>query len=300
MLRIYSLLLLVMVAWGFNVSALVVLVRAFDPLTLTAVRIMVAGVAVLLLTRFMGIFRLPTREEGRAIVLIMLFNVALHHALLALGLTKTSGANASIILGSLPLLTMILSVIFLRQSISWARVLGFVLGFIGVFWTSVVTAGGIGQLSSGDGFVFLSILSQAFSFILISRLSPELDPRLLTGYMLLIGSGLLLLLAGVIEGDFSQLTALFDLKLAGIFLFSAVGATAFGHMIYNYAVRYVGPAETAIFANLNTVFALIGSSLFLGETILLAHVIGLLLIILGIFFGTGSFEYIVKKRHERK
>lgn len=298
--RIYTLLLLVMIAWGFNLSALVVLVREVTPMTLTSVRIFTAGVVVLLITRFMGLFRWPTKSEWKTIGIITIFNVALHHTLLAVGLTSTSGANASVILGSLPLLTMILSVFLLKQYVSRVRMIGFVLGFIGILFTSLAGTETLGALSLGDVIIFLSILSQAFSFILISKLNPTFDPRLLTGYMLVVGSFVVSFVALFIERDVGQLRVLFSWKLGLVFLFSAIGATAFGHMIYNYAIRHVGPAETAIFTNLNTLFALIGSALFLREVILFNHYVGLVFIVVGVFFGTGAFEYIVKKRYSVK
>lgn len=285
-----------MVTWGFNLSALFVLVREIEPMTLTSLRIFTAGVVVLILTRVMGIFRLPTRAEWRTIGIISLFNVALHHSLLAIGLTKTSGANASVIIGSLPLLTVILTAIILKQMLSRARILGFIIGFIGIVLTSIAGADGFGSFSAGDVIVFLSIFSQAFSFILISKLNPTFDSRLLTGYMLIFGSLFIFVVALFVEQDLKQLSALFSWKLSLVFLFSAIGATALGHMVYNYAVRNIGPAEIAIFANLSTVFALIGSALFLKEAILFNHYIGLVFIIVGVFFGTGAFEYVVRKR----
>lgn len=300
MARIYILLLLVMIVWGFNLSALVVLVNAVDPVILTALRIFTAGIVVLIITRIMGIFRLPSKDEWKTIGVITIFNVALHHSLLAIGLTKTSGANASVIIGSLPILTVVLTAIFLKQRLSRARLLGFILGFVGIILTSVAGADGFGSLSSGDLIVFLSIFSQAFSFILISKLNPTFDSRLLTGYMLLVGSGFIFIIALVMNQNISQLSALFSLKMGSIFLFSAIGATALGHMVYNYAVRNIGPAEIAIFANLSTVFALIGSALLLKEAILYNHYIGLVFIIIGVFFGTGAYEYLVRKRHKNQ
>src|SRR5699024_6527813 len=129
-----------MVMWGFNLSALAVLVKIIDPITMTSLRIFVAGVAVLIIAKLMGIFRLPTKSEWKTIAMITIFNVVLHHALLAIGLTKTSGVNAGIILGAAPLVTMVLSVIFLRNQISKVRIIGFVLGFIGIIITSMVGA----------------------------------------------------------------------------------------------------------------------------------------------------------------
>ena len=288
-----------MAVWGFNLSALVVLVNSIEPITLTAARIFVAGIAVLGITKLTGIFRLPTKDEWKTILIITIFNVAFHHIFLALGLTRTSGVNAGIILGAAPLVTMVLSIIILRSSISRLRALGFLLGFIGILITSLAGAEGMDAVSLGDVMIFLSMFMQAFSFILISKLNPTFDPRLLTGYMLLIGSVFIFIISGLFEGTFAQLAQLFTWKLGGIFLFSAIIATAFGHMTYNFAIKNVGPTETTIFVNLNTLFALLGASLFLGEPILKNHYIGLIFILVGVFIGSGTVDYLIKRRRLR-
>lgn len=288
-----------MAVWGFNLSALVVLVNSIEPITLTAARIFVAGIAVLVITKLTGIFRLPTKDEWKTILIITIFNVAFHHIFLALGLTRTSGVNAGIILGAAPLVTMVLSIIILRNSISRLRALGFLLGFIGILITSLAGAEGMDAVSLGDVMIFLSMFMQAFSFILISKLNPTFDPRLLTGYMLLIGSVFIFIISGLFEGNFAQLAQLFTWKLGGIFLFSAIIATAFGHMTYNFAIKNVGPTETTIFVNLNTLFALLGASLFLGEPILKNHYIGLIFILVGVFIGSGTVDYLIKRRRLR-
>src|SRR5690625_4931357 len=288
-----------MATWGFNLSALSVLVNSIDPITLTSARIFTAGVAVLIVAKLMGIFRFPSKQEWKTIGLITIFNVVLHHTLLALGLTKTSGVNEGIILGSAPLITMLLSVIFLRDKVTGLRAIGFLLGFLGIIVTSIAAVEGMNAISLGDGYIFFSMLVQAISFILISKLNPSFDPRLLTGYMLIIGSVFIFIVALVIDRDVSQLSQLFTWKLGILFLFSAIIATALGHMIYNYAVKNVGPAETTIFVNLNTLFALIGASIFLGEPILKQHYVGLVLILIGVFTGSGTLEYVLNKRRER-
>lgn len=289
-----------MAVWGFNLSALVVLVNKIDPIILTSVRIFTAGIAVLIVARMMGIFRLPTKQEWKTIGLITIFNVALHHTLLAIGLTKTSGVNAGIILGAAPLVTMVLSIVFLRDSVTRLRAVGFILGFIGIIITSLTGTDGVHTVSIGDGFIFMSMFVQAVSFILISKLNPTFDPRLLTGYMLVLGSLFIFIVSVLIERDISQVQQLFSWKLGSIFLFSAIIATALGHMIYNYAVKNIGPAETTIFVNLNTLFALIGAALFLGEPILMKHFLGVGLIIIGVFIGSGTLDYLIRLRKKRR
>ncbi|HLR23517.1 MAG TPA: DMT family transporter [Pseudogracilibacillus sp.] len=296
MARIYFLLFIVMASWGFNVAALATLVKEIDPITMTAFRILTAGIMVLVISKIMGIFRLPTKAEWKTIGLITIFNVVLHHSFLAMGLTKTAGVNAGIILGAAPLVTMVLSIIFLKNRVSKIRIIGFIAGFAGILFTSLAGNDSFTSISIGDGYIFLCMVAQAISFILIGRLNPTFDPRLLTGYMLVSGSVVIFMLGLWLEQDLAQISKLFSWKLGSIFLFSAVIATAVGHMIYNFAVKNVGPAETTVFVNLNTLFALIGSAIFLGEPILSYHFIGLTLIILGVFAGSGTLEYLIAKR----
>lgn len=296
MIRTYILLVTVMLLWGFNVSALKVLVTAIDPVLLTAVRIGTAGICVLIITYFLKILRLPTKEEWKTIGLITIFNVILHHSFLALGLEKTSGVNGGLILGTAPLLTILLSVIFLKDRVTRLRALGFLSGFIGILITTLVGTSGISTINIGDAFVFISISSQAISFILISKLNPNFDPRLLTGYMLVIGSIFIFIFNFLfIDRDLSQLNHLFSWHIGLVFLFSAVLCTAFGHMVYNLAITQVGPSETTIFINLNTFFSLLGAAIFLNEPIYANHFIGLAFILFGVVAGTGTLERVLNR-----
>lgn len=296
MIRIYILLLLVMLMWGLNVSALKTLVDAIDPMLLTSFRIFTAGVAVLTACGIMGILRWPYKHEWLTIFSIAIFNVILHHIFIAVGLEMTTGVNASLILGLTPLVTMMMAVVFLRQHVTWLRVVGFILGFLGVVVANMSGAGGLGAITIGDFIVFLGILVQGFSFVMISKLKPTFDPRLATGYMMVIGSVFIFIISQAFGSEVQEITSLLDWKLALVFLFSAIMATAFGHMTYNFATKQVGPAETAIFINLNTLFAIIGSAVFLNEVITMNHLAGFVLILFGVLIGTGALEYLMLKR----
>ncbi|SDQ17550.1 EamA domain-containing membrane protein RarD [Virgibacillus subterraneus] len=296
MVKIYILLLLVMLMWGLNLSALKVLVDAIDPMLLTSFRIMTAGVVVLIICAVMGIFRLPRKHEWLVIFYIAIFNVVLHHSFVAIGLDLTSGINGGLILGMMPLVTVMMTVIILRERVTWLRVSGFILGFIGVVVTTLTGADGLAAISLGDFIVFLGVIVQGFSFVLISKLKPTFDPRLATGYMLLLGSVFIFILSQAFGSEIQEITYLFDWKLGAVFLFSAVFASAFGHMTYNYAIKKVGPAEAALFINMNTLFAITGASIFLNEVITMNHIVGFILILSGVFIGTGAVEYMLMKR----
>lgn len=299
MWKIYGILVGVMIMWGLNVPLLKYLVANVAPVTMTTFRILLAGLTVSAIIPFLKIFRLPTRREWLFIVAGALFNVVLHHYFLTLGLARTSGSNAGLILGTGPVLTAVLVSVIMRNYPSKIQWLGLVLGLGGV--SSVVLAGGgTESFSLGDVFIFIAILVQVYSFIIIAQISRTLDPRLMTAYMFIIGSVILFIISLVQEpGEikaFASVSPAFWLAFAA----SGIIATAIGHMLYNYSVGIAGPSKAAIFINFNTMFSLIGSAVFLGEVITIRHLIGLVLIISGVLLGSGAAEDIWKNRQRAK
>ncbi|MBC1513198.1 DMT family transporter [Listeria booriae] len=295
---LYLLLVLVMASWGLNVTATKILVAHFPPITMTAFRIFTAAIVVFIFLIAIGKFRLLTRRELGYIVAGSLFNIFIHHYFLASGLTMTSGTNGGLILGIGPVLTAILAVIFLREAISAGQLIGLVAGLLGVSIVVLTGGQGLSGISLGDIYVFIAILSQCFSFIIIKRIAGTLDTRLMTAYMLLIGSVLLFFTSLIKEpGGLAQMGG-HSVSMWALFLVSAVCATAFGNLIYNVAVGQIGPSKTAIFMNLNPFFSLIGAALFLNEQISWMQILGFILIIIGVVLGSGALTELLRTRNK--
>ncbi|MHA6259025.1 DMT family transporter [Sporosarcina sp. CAU 1771] len=299
MVKIYLLLSTAMLIWGLNLPLLKYLLTIVDPVTMTAFRIMLAGIVVFIILSGFKLVRLPTRSEWKYVIGGALLNVVLHHYFLNMGLVQTTGTNAGLILGTGPVLTAISVTLIFRNRPSNIQWIGFILGLIGV-GSVVLAGGGVGGLATGDAFIFISIIAQVLSFLVISKAAKTLDPRLLTAYMLVIGSFFLLAISFIQEpGEITVFFAAPPIFWLG-FVASAVLGTAVGHLIYNYSVGQVGPSKAAIFINLNTMFSLIGSVLFLGEIITFRHLIGFLFIIVGVVLGSGAAEDLWKQRKKAK
>ncbi|WP_391120014.1 DMT family transporter [Psychrobacillus sp. L3] len=298
--KIYIMLVFVMFAWGANLPILKYLVTVVPPVTLTAFRVLTAGLVVLVILWQMKLLRLPTKQEWKYILLGALTNVVLHHYFLNMGLSITSGTHGGLILGTGPMLTAISAAIILKYFPSRYQWLGLVLGLAGVSVSILVGGGESNGANIGDLFVFLAILAQVLSYMVVSKAAKTLDPRLLTAYMMLVGAVVLIVISFVQEPGgvtaFTQTTPFFW----WLFLASAVISTAIGHLIYNYAVGKAGPTKSAIFMNLNPVFSLILSAIFLGEILNFRHVIGLIFIIAGVLLGSGAAEDLWKKHKQKR
>lgn len=295
--KIYAMLVFVMFSWGANVPLLKYMVETVPPVTLTAFRILTAGLVVLLILWQMKLLRKPTAKEWKYILLGALTNVVAHHYFLNMGLSITSATHGGLILGTGPMLTAISAAIILRYFPSKIQWLGLVLGLSGVAVSILIGSETMGA-NLGDLFVFLAIFVQVLSFMIVSKAAETLDPRLLTVYMLFIG-GLILVVISLIQEpgaiqEFTKTTPNFWV----IFLASAIVSTAIGHLIYNYAIGKAGATKAAIFMNLNPLFSLILSALFLGEVLRFNHFLGLILIVAGVMFGSGAAEDLWKKRKQ--
>ncbi|MQR95904.1 DMT family transporter [Fictibacillus phosphorivorans] len=299
--RTYVILFLVMVVWGLNVTATKILVTNFLPVTITGIRVLTAGLTVFLLLSIIKKVRWLTKKEFRYVFLASIFNVVAHHYFLSIGLTETTATNGGLIMGMSPLLTTILAISFLGTPLTLLKSIGLLLGFSGVAFIVLEGNSQVAGISFGDGYILLSVLTQAVSFILIKRVAHTLDPRLMTGYMMVMGS-LFLIVIGLIEEPqgFAGVVENSTVSLWLIYFASACIATAVGHMLYNEAIGKIGASEASIFINLNPFFALVGAYLFLDEQILFQHIFGFLLIITGVLLGSGAVEEIRNRRLRKK
>ncbi|MDI2587721.1 DMT family transporter [Psychrobacillus sp. NEAU-3TGS] len=298
--KIYAMLVFVMFVWGANLPILKYLVTVVPPVSLTAIRILCASLAVFIILWKMKLLRKPTKQEWKYILLGSLTNVVLHHYFLNIGLSITSGTHGGLILGTGPMLTAISAAIILKYFPTKFQWLGLVFGLAGVSVSILVGGGESNGANIGDFYVFLAILAQVLSYMVVSKAAATLDPRLLTAYMMLIGAVVLVIISFIQEPGGIAVFAETNPTFWVLFLTSAIICTAIGHMMYNYAVGKAGATKSAIFMNLNPLFSLILSAIFLGEILTGRHFIGLFLIIIGVMLGSGAAEDMWKKYREKR
>jgi drug/metabolite transporter (DMT)-like permease len=291
----YGLVFFITAIWGLNVVFLKVLVENMPAQTMTAFRIMIAGVTALIIVLFTKELRRLTKREWTFTILGMIFGVMAHHLFLALGLQSIPASNASLILALVPIATAVLGVIFLGENLTKARITGFVLALFGVFLIQGATVDAF-SLSIGEGMLFMSMFAQAISFIFIKKATATLDSKAVTTVMYLSGSIGLLILALVMEPSGLEGMAEASVGVYAVLFMSGIVATGIGHMVFNSAIQKIGASKTAIFNNFVPFFGVIFSVIFLKEVININQIIGFVFIVTGVLFGTGYIERVLKKR----
>ncbi|MBG9811152.1 membrane protein [Bacillus endophyticus] len=298
LLLTYGLVFFVTAVWGLNLVIIKVLVEDLPPQTMTAFRIMMAGITALIIIVLGKSFRRLSKKEWIYTLFGMLFGVILHHLLIAIGLTMSDASNASLILALVPLTTAILAVLFLGEQLTKLRMIGFILALTGVFFIQGGSFSNM-QFSQGDLILFIAMVVQAISFIFVKKATATLDSKQVTTIMYLAGSIGLLIISFIAEPEgVSEMTSA-SLFTYFLFIVSGIVATGVGYIVFNAAIQKIGAGQTAIFNNFVPFFGLVFSALFLNETITTSQLIGFAFIVSGVLFGTGYFEKIRINRRRK-
>lgn len=211
-----------------------------------------------------------------------------YNALQYLALTTSGPINVALITAASPITTLLIGRAFFQAPISRAAAIGAVVSMLGVAW--VLIRGDLGNISSitfvaGDLYMLLAgTLWSLYTWLLRGR--PQemsalsvLTAQIIWGILLAIP----MVLAETVWGHYAPID--WTPAVAGIVLYVAIFPALLSYLCFQQAVARTGSLLPMFFVNLTPVFAAIMSVVLLKEFPHLYHVIGLVLIVLGIWLA---------------
>ena len=209
------------------------------------------------------------------------------------GLNRCPGVKSSVILATnVFAFLLIAALLFKQEKLTLLKILGCVIGFVGVVLVTVSGKTVDYHISfGGEGFIFLSSLCYGLSGCLMKSFSRDDNTVMLSGWQFTFGGAVMILTGFTLGGRFSGFTPYSVLLLVYLVFISAVAYTLWGLLLAHNDVSRV-----VIFGFLNPVFGVILSSIFLHEQSQtgLVTIISLILVCIGIFIVN------YRKRTERK
>ena len=136
------------VIWGVNFSVIKVALVEIEPLAFNALRFPLAAVTLFFLLRWRGPIPLPQRHHRARIVLLGLLGNLVYQFLFIFGIDGTLAGNASLVLATTPIWTLVLSTALGQAQYAvavWVGVLATLGGMV------LVVAGGSNAVSFADG-----------------------------------------------------------------------------------------------------------------------------------------------------
>lgn len=184
-----SLLLVFMLTlvWGCNWPVLKLAVGALAPLTFRAVTLPFAAFGLLLIARCSGQTTRIPRAWWPRVGLLALFNITGWNWFLLFGVQQMPAGRAAILAYTLPIWSVLLSLVLLHEPLSGRKITGLLVGMGGMLVLLGEEIVNVGHAPVGALLIIAAAISWALGTVLLRRWSPPIPQTTLTGWMMLVG-----------------------------------------------------------------------------------------------------------------
>ncbi|GIO32892.1 membrane protein [Paenibacillus albilobatus] len=295
-MRSYLLLLFCATLYGSNFVLGSLLLQAFPALHLSAYRLMVSSVFLLIYLAATRRLTKITLRDSVYLVPFVLIGMLLHQVSFFTGLRTTDATTASLILSLAPIFTALFARLFLKEPFTIRMAAGSIVAFAGVFF--VVGHGGSLRIAitPGISIMFVCMLALSGSIILMRKLTERMDALVATVYTTVLGCISVYPVAVWSEPHVqAQPRFWWWVLLIG----SALLIQGLCAVIWNGQIRKVGAAKASLFLNLQPFVAMVLGYITLGTPISLTQVAGSFLIICGVVLATLQGKR-TRKSHDDK
>ena len=278
------------IVWGSSFMMIALALQDFNPVQIVMGRMLIGGAVLLVLvavTRqsLRGLFR-----HWRWLLFISAVNYTVPFVLVSTAQQSVTSAMTAVFMSAIPLFTLLMSRLILKEPVSPRRWLGFTLGLGALLWLTGADAK-LAPIQAGVPWAALGLLLAcllfAFSAIVIRRM-PRVPSLPATAVMLLLGAALLmpfqLFQPFPIDLDPAATSVLALLSLA-------ILSTAFGQFMRTYTIQRHGPVFFSVVGYLVPIWATILGVWLLNEQVRIDQLVAFGIIMAGLMLAhDGGFE----------
>jgi len=263
--------LVLYVVWGSTYLAIRIAVETIPPFTMAAVRFVIAGLVLLLVSAAhdRGSFALPSRREWRDTFIVGGFLLGGGMGMVAWGEQTVPSGIAALLIALMPLWVAVFGRAFLGERLPGIAVAGVLVGLVGVAVLVVPAGVGANQFDpAGIGALILSPISWAIgSLYAAHRATLPRRPLLATGTQMVAG-GLILAVMAVATGEGPRFdaSAISGESLAAVAYLTVIGSLV-AFTAYGWLLRVAPLPLIATYAYVNPVVAVLLGAVVLSEEI---------------------------------
>jgi drug/metabolite transporter (DMT)-like permease len=282
-------LLLMAVIWGVNYTSVKYGTSVLDPLAFNGLRVTLAAVALLVISQVAtSVFSIeregwPRGRDMVALLLLGMLGNGIYQILFVEGIARTRAGDAALLISASPAFIAIIGRLRGSERVSTRGVIGIALQILGMGLVVVgTTSGAAGQSATITGDVLLLISSLCWSVytVYLQPYTHRVGGIHLSAVTMVGGMVPFLFVAtpAILAAPWLRLPAMAWGSLA----YSGLFALVLAYLFWYNGVRVLGPTRTAMYSNLQPIFAVAVAWLLLGEGITAWQVAGAISIITGL------------------
>jgi len=277
-LKQFLLLLFISAIWGASFIFMKVLSPVFGPVLSASLRMLVAALALFILFKIQN-YKVHWKRDYKLFFIIGLGNAAVPFILYSYAALYIPASLSVILNSTSPMFGAIFGFLLIGDKLNPSKIVGLIVGTLGVIIVSSFS------FSNSSFEVYISIIACVLAATMygvtgaiVKKYAQHIEPKALTlGGMLI--SGLAILPFAVI----SPVTGVITLNVLLLLIAFGVFSTAIPYVIYFKVLKEIGPVKALTTTYLMPVFGIIWAILILNEKLELNSVLGLIVILIGIY-----------------
>lgn len=288
---------------GFSFLFVKLALSVTNPLNALAHRFTIAFVAVSIPVLLGWVKLNITLKDLISLLPISLFYPTLFFTFQTFGLVYISSSEAGIIQATIPIFTMLLASIILKEHSTNKQKLSLLLSVAGVVYIFAMKGlGSSGTSFTGIILILLCSISSASYNVLARKVTKKYNVFDLTYIMTSLAFVIFNILSisdFAIKGELNLYFMPFtNFKFVIAIIYLGTLSSVISSMLSNFALSKIEASKMSVFNNLSTLITMVSGFVFLNESLYYYHLIGAIMIVLGLlgtnFLGKKSGKTLTK------
>jgi drug/metabolite transporter (DMT)-like permease len=282
-LRTLLLFAVLCVCWGIPYFFIKLALVDVSPVCVAWGRITLGALVLIPVAWRQGTLRQALRHKG-AILAFAVTELVMPFSLIAIAETALTSSLTGVLIATLPLVVVVIAPLFgIRESFSARRIVGLVLGFIGVVvLLGFDTIGGAAQWLA-VGALGVAVIGYAAGPLVVQRYLKGVDE--ISSVALSLGSASVMLLPFAFASRPTSMPSALSFGSIAVLGFISTAAAL---LLYFYVIHAAGAARASVVAYISPAIATVLGVVVLHEHFGIGIAVGLALILIGSGLGSGG------------
>lgn len=277
--------------WGASFVFIKIVYRYVGPITMIFSRLVIATIILMSVYLLNKKREIVDKKDYLTFFLMGFTEPFLYFIGEGYGMQYVSSTHASVIIATIPVFAMLSAVFFYKEKISRLNMLGVVISFSGI----VIMIGRTIFQQEGSVFgillMFFAVIAAVANSLIIFRLGNKYSSLTIITMQNLVGAVLFLPMFFLLEFNSVDVNILNSEFWVSI-LFLAIFPSVLSFLLYISTLKKIGITKTSAFSNAIPIITGIISFFLLGNRFSPREVIGIIVVITGLFLTQRSEEVI--------
>lgn len=281
--------------WSFSFIWFKIAYLGYNPVTVVIIRLIIAALLTFAIAAALKQLQVPKGKDIKLFILMAFFEPFIYFMGESYGLKYVSSTVAAVIVATIPLLSPVAAWYFYREKVSWMNVFGLLFSFSGVALVVLNRSFEFDASPLGVSLEFIAVFAAIAYSIVLRKVVFRYNSLSIVAWQNFIG--IFFFLPVWIYLDYNDFVSKpFHAQSFRAIVFLAIFASTLAFVFFTKSIRQLGVTRTNSFVNLIPVFVAILSFFILSESLDIQRIIGIIVVITGLFLAQS--QKILRKKKE--